>query len=82
MPNETPLKDWSQDYGGHFPGSRKVHVEDGDIRVPMREITLSKGESPLRVYDTSGPLGQDPKIGLPPLREQWIVDRGGFEKNV
>ena len=29
------------------------------VRVPMREIALSGGEAPLRVYDTSGPQDVD-----------------------
>ncbi|HEX6991356.1 MAG TPA: hypothetical protein VF151_05715, partial [Gemmatimonadales bacterium] len=43
-----------------FPNSTKVYV-DGPrgISVPMREIALSGGEPPLRVYDTSGPEGHD-----------------------
>ena len=40
------------------------------MRVPMREITLSGGEAPLRVYDTSGPQGRDVRKGLPPLRRR------------
>ena len=31
----------------------------------MREIALSGGEPPLRVYDTSGPQGFDVREGLP-----------------
>ncbi|WP_421870364.1 phosphomethylpyrimidine synthase ThiC [Motiliproteus sp.] len=60
-----------------FPGSRKVYIEGSrpDIRVPMREITLSdtplsfsqdgKAEKnePLRVYDTSGPY-TDPDVSI------------------
>ncbi|MFO1071504.1 MAG: phosphomethylpyrimidine synthase ThiC [Geminicoccaceae bacterium] len=66
------------DYGAAFPASRKVHLAGRDgIRVPMREIALSGGEPPLRVYDTSGPLGTDVRAGLPPLREAWIAARGG-----
>ena len=66
------------DYGDAFPASRKVHVEGtGDIRVPMREIALSGGEPPLRVYDTSGPRGADVRVGLPSLRAAWIKARGG-----
>ncbi|HEU4751782.1 MAG TPA: phosphomethylpyrimidine synthase, partial [Armatimonadota bacterium] len=43
-----------------LPNSRKVYVEGrGGVRVPMREISLSGGEPPLRVYDTSGPQGVD-----------------------
>ena len=47
-----------------------------DVRVPMREIALSGGEPPLRVYDTSGPQGHDVREGLPPLRAPWIAARG------
>ena len=64
------------DYGDAFPNSRKVYVEGRQgIRVPMREIALSGGESPLRVYDTSGPLGSDVREGLPALRATWIQAR-------
>jgi phosphomethylpyrimidine synthase len=65
------------DYGDAFPASRKVYVEGRHgIRVPMREIQLSGGEPPLRVYDTSGPLGGDVREGLAPLRSEWIRARG------
>ena len=57
------------DYGNAFPNSRKVYVEgragDLSVAVPMREIALSGGEPPLRVYDTSGPRGVDVRQGLP-----------------
>ncbi len=46
----------------------------------MREITLSDGEPPLRVYDTSGSHDNDVRTGLPPLRETWVDDRGGTTK--
>ena len=59
-----------------YPGSRKVYVGHGDVRVPMREIALSGEEPPLRLYDTSGPEGHDVAEGLPPLRESWIAARG------
>ncbi len=72
------MADWSKDYNGHFPGSTKVYV--GDLRVPMREVGLSDGNQPLRVYDTSGPLGVDPHKGLPALRAQWIAERGDIEE--
>jgi len=56
-------------YGDAFPNSSKVYVEGTrGIRVPMREIALSAGEPPLRVYDTSGPGALDPRVGLPPVR--------------
>ena len=68
------------DYGDAFPASRKVYVEGpGGLRVPMREISLSGGEPPLRVYDTSGPLGGDVREGLAPLRAEWVRARGDVE---
>jgi phosphomethylpyrimidine synthase len=69
------------DYGDAFPNSRKVYVEGRHgIRVPMREISLSGGEPPLRVYDTSGPLGGDVRVGIPDVRGEWIRARGGVEE--
>jgi phosphomethylpyrimidine synthase len=70
----------SGDYGDAFPNSRKVHAEAGDgLRVPMRRISLSGGEPPLDVYDTSGPLGVDVRDGLPELRRAWIRARDVVE---
>jgi phosphomethylpyrimidine synthase len=64
------------DYPGAFPSSRKAWIEGPrGIRVPTREIQLSGGEPPLRVYDTSGPRGTDVRQGLPTLREAWIRAR-------
>jgi phosphomethylpyrimidine synthase len=64
------------EFAGAFPSSRKVYVDGPHgIRVPMREITLSGGEPPLRVYDTSGPHGVDPRNGLPELRRAWVLER-------
>ena len=60
-----------------FPGSRKVLVDGDRVRVPMREIALSGGESPLRVYDTSGPRGCDVREGFPLLRDGWVKSRSG-----
>ena len=71
------------DFGIAFPNSCKIHVPgDGThgVQVPMREITLSGGEPPLRVYDTSGPQGCDVRHGLPALRRDWILARGGVEE--
>src|SRR5205814_3072428 len=60
-----------------FPNSRKVYVDGpGGVQVPMREIALSGGEPPLRVYDSSGPQGIDVRSGLPQLRRGWILSRG------
>ncbi len=73
------------DYTTAFPNSRKVYderavpvVADGapvTIRVPMREVSLSGGEPPVRLYDTSGPQGHDVRAGLPKLRAQWVEAR-------
>jgi len=50
------------------------------VRVPMREIVLSTGDSVV-LYDTSGPytdsaLKTDVQVGLPKLRAPWIAARG------
>ena len=78
-----------------FPNSRKVYVQGSrpDIRVPMREITLSdtpvmfgsEKNPPIYVYDTSGPYTDpDAKIdirsGLPAIRSKWIEERGDTEE--
>jgi phosphomethylpyrimidine synthase len=67
--------------------SRKIYVPGSrsDIRVPMREITLSGGEPALRLYDTGGPYTDadahtDIKRGLSPLRSPWILGRGDVEE--
>ncbi|HEU4474762.1 MAG TPA: phosphomethylpyrimidine synthase ThiC, partial [Gemmatimonadales bacterium] len=66
----------AESYGESFPRSTKVYTEGSrGIRVPMREISLSGGEPPLRVYDSSGPQGRDPRDGLPAVREAWIGER-------
>tara|TARA_B100000686_G_scaffold252224_1_gene262875 strand:- start:11442 stop:13175 length:1734 start_codon:yes stop_codon:yes gene_type:complete len=68
------------DFAEAFPNSRKVYVSGKRVEVPMREITLSDGEPPLRVYDTSGSHDSDVRTGLPPLREKWVDDRGDTTK--
>jgi len=77
-----------------LPNSRKVYIEGSrtDIRVPMREITLSPTQTnagneenlPLLVYDTSGPYTDpdvelDLKKGLPDVRSTWIDERADTE---
>ena len=62
------------DFAAAFPNSCKVFVEEHGVRVPMREIALTNGES-LRVYDSSGPQGVDVRAGLPRLREAWVAPR-------
>ena len=62
----------------YAPGS------DPSIRVPMRAIALTNGESHV-VYDTSGPYTDDDvaidiRGGLRPLRAKWIEARGDTEQ--
>ena len=73
------------DFASAYPNSRKVYEErnatlsaDGTavaLHVPLREVTLTGGEPPVRLYDTSGPQGHDVREGLPKLREPWIEAR-------
>ncbi|MBC9823001.1 phosphomethylpyrimidine synthase ThiC [Terrabacter sp. MAHUQ-38] len=65
------------------PARRKVHVPSAanGIPVPFTEVTLSGGNPPFRLYDTSGP-GSEPEAGLPPLRAEWIAARGDVETYV
>ena len=61
-----------------FPNSKKITV-NSELEVPMREISLSNGDEPVRVYDTTGPQGYSPIEGLPKKRQPWIdrrVERG------
>ena len=56
----------------------------GDLRVPTTTVTLEPSPStqehnpPFHLYDTSGP-GSDPEVGLPALREHWILSRSDVE---
>src|SRR6201982_3586636 len=80
-----------------LPNSRKIYVPGSlhpDLRVPFREISLAptktiSGEievnEPVRVYDTSGPWGDEAvalnvEQGLPALRANWIRERGDVEE--
>jgi phosphomethylpyrimidine synthase len=78
-----------------FPGSRKIYLQGSrpDIRVPMREISLTdtpasfgaEKNAPVLVYDTSG-IYTDPeatidlRAGLPEIRRDWIEERGDTER--
>jgi phosphomethylpyrimidine synthase len=62
-----------------FPASEKVYVERDGLRVPVRRIHLEGGEPAFDVYDTSGPQGIDPHVGLPKLRKPWIDARAAAE---
>ncbi len=65
-----------------YPNSQKIYVhssDNADIKVAMRAIRLSNGETLTR-YDTSGPY-TDPSIkidttqGLDTMRADWINER-------
>jgi phosphomethylpyrimidine synthase len=56
-----------------FPNSAKV--EQGELKVPFRVISLSNGEAPIKVYDTTGPANPDVRKGLPKRRAEWTRDR-------
>ena len=67
-------------------GSHKIYLPGSrpDLRVPMREVRLSTGDSVV-LYDTSGPYTDptfEPDVtrGLAPLRAPWIVERGDTEE--
>ena len=61
-----------------FPASRKIHVEGSrpDLRVPMREISLTPTRTkdgiapnaPVTVYDTSGPYTSASRAAPRPAR--------------
>ncbi|MEI9887903.1 MAG: phosphomethylpyrimidine synthase ThiC [Rhizomicrobium sp.] len=66
---------------GALPGSKKVFVGG----VPFREVALSGGEPPVRLYDTSGPYTDetakiDIEKGLAARRRDWILARGDVEE--
>ncbi len=64
------------DFETAYPSSKRVYVAGPHgMRVPVREIVLTGGEPPLRVYDTSGPQNIEPRDGLPALRGEWIARR-------
>jgi phosphomethylpyrimidine synthase len=78
-----------------FPNSKKVYVSGSrsDIRVPMREISLSDTVSengiheinpPVTVYDPSGIYTEpdatiDVHRGVPDVRDRWIEERDDTE---
>ena len=81
----TAVDDAPTTAGTPFPGSRKTYLQGSrpDLRVPMREVVLSTGDSVV-LYDTSGPytdpsLRTDVRLGLPALRKDWIAERGDTE---
>src|SRR5690349_5165048 len=68
---------------GALPGSKKLLLGG----VPFREVALSGGEPPVRLYDTSGPYTDDSvtidiEKGLAARRREWILARGDVEEYV
>ena len=90
------LKEINKSYIQNLPNSRKIYEigSKQDIKVPIREITLSptalsdgsfEENPPLYVYDTTGPYTDpneniDLHVGLKKLRENWIANREDTEK--
>ncbi|WP_066632163.1 phosphomethylpyrimidine synthase ThiC [Labilibacter marinus] len=72
---------------GAFPKSKKIYVDGTlhNIKVPMREINLNGDNTPITIYDTSGPY-TDPNYemdltkGLPAIREEWVMERGDVDQ--
>ncbi len=62
------------------PRIEKTYVERDGLQIPVRRVSLSNGDSPVDLYDTSGPQGVDVRQGLPELRRPWIEARGGVER--
>jgi len=69
-----------------FPASRKSFLQGSraDLRVPVREVALSNGET-VSLYDTSGPYTDpdaaiDVRRGLPESRAAWLDARGDTER--
>ncbi|HIV69589.1 MAG TPA: phosphomethylpyrimidine synthase ThiC [Candidatus Aquabacterium excrementipullorum] len=68
-----------------LPASRKVYVPGSHegVRVPMREVSLTNGET-VTLYDCSGPY-TDPSVhidvtrGLPAVRKAAVLARGDTE---
>jgi phosphomethylpyrimidine synthase len=66
-----------------FPASERVYIQGQihpSVQVPLREVSTKDGMR-TRVYDTRGPWGDplqvcDPRLGVRPVRLQWILDRG------
>ena len=66
----------------NFPNSQKVfekksiEVASGEasltLQVPFREVQLSGGHPPVKLYDTSGPGSDDVRRGIPKARKPWV----------
>ncbi|MBM3213915.1 phosphomethylpyrimidine synthase ThiC [Candidatus Poribacteria bacterium] len=79
-PQSRPRHRSAAEHGSSVPSIEKAYVEGSrGIRVPVRRVHLSDGSPHVDLYDTSGPQGHDPHVGLPALRSEWIAARPGVE---
>jgi phosphomethylpyrimidine synthase len=84
----TPMTQLDPSTTQPFPQSQKIYVTGSrpDIRVPMRQITLTDANlnPAIVVYDPSG-VYTDPQVnidvcqGLPKIRQAWIAERNDTE---
>lgn len=84
----TPMTQLDPSTTEPFPQSQKIYVTGSrpDIRVPMRQITLTDANlnQAIVVYDPSG-VYTDPQVdidvcqGLPKIRQAWIAQRNDTE---
>ncbi len=83
----------SADVTKPMPGSHKVYVTQGRLRVPLREVeqlptpaSFGAEENPaIPIYDTSGPYTDPAAVidltrGLAEVRTDWILDRQDTEQ--
>ena len=77
MAESLDLRNRMQPLEADLPGSTKIAI--GDLGVPFRDIALSDGGHH-RVYDTTGPQGIDPRVGLPQRRAGWVAERAGIAR--
>ena len=86
--HKSPSVPVANTFADAYPNSKKIYDETTvdtpygrvQLRVPLREVSLSGGEAPVRLYDTSGPQGHEPRLGLPKLRDAWIAPRRATAK--
>jgi phosphomethylpyrimidine synthase len=68
-----------ESYGEAFPRServlQRVPYGAGSLEVPWRRVHLDGPPGHIDLYDTAGPLGRDPREGLPRLRAAWVAAR-------
>jgi len=76
---EAPALTPDRPFEESFPASRKlyrrVEHEGLVLEVPFRRVELSGDNGHVDLYDSSGPQGGDPRVGLPKLRAPWIERR-------